>query len=58
MEVPPPSPGMRMSLLLGLHCLYMYLCLLAYAQERQFDQLKLKEVMEENAQLIVDKQNR
>ena len=31
-----------------------YLCI----QERQFDQLKLKEVMEENAQLIVDKQNR
>ena len=28
------------------------------AEERQFDQLKLKEVMEENAQLIVDKQNR
>ncbi|XP_068681425.1 girdin-like isoform X2 [Montipora foliosa] len=27
------------------------------AEERQFDQLKLKEVMEENAQLIVDKQN-
>ena len=28
------------------------------AEERQFDQLKLKEVMEENAQLIVDRQNR
>ena len=28
------------------------------AEERQFDQFKLKEVMEENAQLIVDKQNR
>lgn len=27
------------------------------AEERQFDQFKLKEVMEENAQLIVDKQN-
>ncbi|XP_078351511.1 uncharacterized protein LOC144636228 isoform X2 [Oculina patagonica] len=27
------------------------------AEERQFDQLKLKEIMEENAQLIVDKQN-